>query len=104
VCRLISIASSAATDAAGHPQKGSEGRRRRRAMGKVRHTVTLVFPSRAHKEHFLGQLSDGWGENVVGLKWPRNVDLYDAAEVRVSNFGEYWEHWKRMKKLYPEGR
>ena len=65
---------------------------------KPKHTVTLVFPSRQHKEHFLGQLSDGWGENLVELRWPRDVDLFDAPSVRVSNFGEWWEHDKRMRK------
>ncbi len=33
-------------------------------------TLTLHFKSEAEKREFMGQLSDGWGENHVMLDWP----------------------------------
>ncbi len=66
---------------------------------KPKHEVTLTFRSREHKEYFLGQLSDGWGENVVSLQWPRNVPLYEAPMVRVTPIGDVWEHHKRIRPL-----
>lgn len=68
--------------------------------------VTLCFKNKAHKHHFLGQLSDGWGENYVSLDWGWNVDgkafnekakftgnsldLYDAELVTVHCIDEYF--------------
>lgn len=45
--------------------------------------VELRFRTRAAREYFLGQLSDGWGENVVMLDWPEGGDLKDASTVNV---------------------
>ena len=43
--------------------------------------VTLVFEDERQKEEFLGQLSDGWGEQWVDLHW--QGDLFEAVEVSV---------------------
>lgn len=32
--------------------------------------VTLGFRNDEERRKFMGQLSDGWGENYVSLKWP----------------------------------
>ena len=65
---------------------------------KVVHEVTLRFPSASHKDYFLGQLSDGWGENIVYLTW--RGDLKTAKVVGVRNFGEDWEHHLKMRRKY----
>lgn len=39
-------------------------------MSDERPTVTLRFKSEHAKEFFMGQLSDGWGENHCNLRWP----------------------------------
>lgn len=65
------------------------------------HEVTLRFPSARHKDYFLGQLSDGWGENVVDLAW--KGDLKTASVVTVTNHGEYWEHHLKMRRKYRWG-
>ena len=70
-------------------------------MPRKVHEVTLRFPSAKHKEYFLGQLSDGWGENMVDLRWAAGVDVTKAKTVTVTNQGEYWEHHLRMLKKYP---
>lgn len=31
--------------------------------------VTLVFSTDEEKQEFMNQLSDGWGENYVSLRW-----------------------------------
>jgi hypothetical protein len=67
---------------------------------KTVHEVTLRFPSALHKKYFLGQLSDGWGENVVDLTWPSSVDLAESMTVRVKNMGEYWDHFLKMRAKY----
>lgn len=72
-----------------------------------RHLITLEFKSAFDKKYFLGQLSDGWGENLVMLKWPKGKSLMsckveDAIYVDPS-IDEYYEHARghkaRMKKL-----
>lgn len=53
-------------------------------------TVTLRFKSEYAKRYFLGQLSDGWGENHVDLKWGRtDLDKAKVVDVRVfSDWGD----------------
>lgn len=52
--------------------------------------VTLVFKNDEQKEFFMGQLSDGWGENECSLKW--QGDFHDAAEYEVDpTISEYWD-------------
>jgi hypothetical protein len=65
---------------------------------KAVHEVTLRFPSAFHKDYFLGQLSDGWGENLVYLTW--RGDMKTAKVVGVRNFGDYWEHALKMRRKY----
>jgi len=52
-------------------------------------TVMLRFKSDYAKSFFLGQLSDGWGENHVGLIWNRRVDLDRAKVVDVSVYSDW---------------
>jgi hypothetical protein len=60
----------------------------------TKHKVVLVFDTELEKDYFLGQLSDGWGENEVYLDWPENVEMADAEEIHVENCGENWEYNK----------
>jgi hypothetical protein len=48
-------------------------------------SVILNFKSKEEKARFLGQLSDGWGENFVDLSWDKG-DLADAQVVQVEVF------------------
>jgi hypothetical protein len=66
--------------------------------------VTFEFPSDEAKNWFLGQLSDGLGENEVRLEWPGGVPLYDAPLVRVRPDGDLWDHHLRMKAKYGDLR
>ena len=45
--------------------------------------VTLRFPSEYAKDYFLGQLSDGWGENVVHLDWDGRRNMKDCPIIDV---------------------
>jgi len=45
--------------------------------------VILTFDSVDQKNHFMGQLSDGWGENFVGLKPLNGKSFYEADEFCV---------------------
>jgi hypothetical protein len=44
------------------------------------HEITLRFRSEADKEEFMGQLSDGWGENVCQLFWSDDK-TFDETKV-----------------------
>jgi hypothetical protein len=47
--------------------------------------VTLEFKDEREKEYFLGQLSDGWGENYVELDWDSSKgNLEKASTVMVT--------------------
>jgi hypothetical protein len=61
-----------------------------------RHRITLEFKSAFDKRYFLGQLSDGLGENLVDLKWPKGKDLTackveDVIHVDPAN-DDYYEY------------
>lgn len=56
--------------------------------------VTLVFRSSFEREAFMGQLSDGWGENYCGLAWSGDFD--ESTEFRVSLNDE---DLKRARKI-----
>lgn len=60
--------------------------------------VTLVFDNDEARDWFLGQLSDGFGENDVVLEYAGA--LYAAKEIRVIPAGEAWEHARRMNAKY----
>lgn len=66
-------------------------------------SITLTFPDDAHRRFFVGQMTDGLGENHFDIDWdggPKNdIDASAAPELKVRCMGEYWEHYKRMKKL-----
>ena len=55
-------------------------------MAKKSLSVTLHFKTKPAKDYFLGQLSDGWGENVVDLDWPSGRSLKHAPDVIVTVF------------------
>lgn len=46
--------------------------------------VTLEFENQAERDEFMGQLSDGWGENFVSLTWDElrwhNEETHDYTE------------------------
>jgi hypothetical protein len=50
--------------------------------------ITLRFKSDYAKSFFLGQLSDGWGENGCSLKWGR-TELDRAKVVDVAVFSDW---------------
>lgn len=53
--------------------------------------LTLRFRSEHEKSEFLGQLSDGWGENFVGLEWEgESLDTSDPVCVEVLDEIEDW--------------
>ena len=60
------------------------------------HAVTLRFRSRSERETFMGQLSDGWGENECSMEWPEGVDLDDAEEGYVIPNEEQVDHAVRF--------
>lgn len=61
--------------------------------------ATLRFKTDEDKQEFMGQLSDGWGENWVSLDWGHpNVSFEEATvfdvevfDVRDEMFGGYSE-------------
>lgn len=67
-------------------------------MRKPKHSVTLTFRSEEQKQYFLGQLSDGLGENHFSLEWPHALDLFDAESVKVTACGELWDHHKKTRR------
>lgn len=66
-------------------------------------SITLRFKSQAAKDYFLGQLSDGWGENEVDLEWgdDKNTPLTHAIkEIRVTVY-EYGT-WNEVIEAKPK--
>lgn len=45
--------------------------------------VTLRFKTPRAKQYFMGQLSDGWGENVCGLKWDHSIKFEKCSVFQV---------------------
>jgi hypothetical protein len=50
--------------------------------------VTLSFRSKDQREEFMSQLSDGWGEPYVGLKWLEGIPFDEATQFFVEVFEE----------------
>lgn len=50
-------------------------KRKVKSAKKATNKVTLMFDSKQEKDYFLGQLSDGWGEKWVDLKFI-DTDIY----------------------------
>lgn len=46
-------------------------------------SVKLTFRSEAEREWFIGQLTDGFGENECDIKWKGNMDAHLADELLV---------------------
>lgn len=68
--------------------------------------VTLTFPTEEAKRWFLGQLSDGFGENHVDLRVgstrAAESKLYLASEILVTPAGDVWEHHQRLRREHPD--
>jgi hypothetical protein len=52
-------------------------------------SVTFTFDSEEDKSDFLGQLSDGFGENYVTMTY-NGVSMDDAAEIHIELIEEDW--------------
>jgi hypothetical protein len=48
-------------------------------------SVTLHFENEDEKNYFLGQLSDGFGENYVEIRPMGNLDFYSSHTFRITN-------------------
>lgn len=48
--------------------------------------VTLRFKTEAARDYFMGQLADGWGENVCYLDWDEDLDFRDVHWFDVTPF------------------
>lgn len=59
--------------------------------------VTFVFNSQEEREHFMGGLSDGWGENYVDLEWDGDFD--QATHFNVSLGQDELDEMDRRKLL-----
>lgn len=46
-------------------------------------TIKFNFIDDEEAREFLGQLSDGWGENYVSLDWEGDFDKADTFDVMV---------------------
>ncbi len=59
-------------------------------MSKI---VVLTFDNTDERNKFMGQLSDGWGENVVDLEWDweSGVEFVDCDVFHVTNTWDYDE-------------
>ena len=62
--------------------------------------VTLDFETWEARAFLMGQLSDGFGENHIDMKWRGDFDRARVFHVRPG--GELWEHHQRIRALYPE--
>lgn len=52
-------------------------------------SITLYFDSEEQKSDFLGQLSDGFGENYVDITWDvKEGDLQHATVAKVRVFDQ----------------
>lgn len=62
------------------------------------HRVTLCFRNGRERDWFMGQLSDGFGENECELKWARGKTLGEVREVDVKvpplTAKELLKHWR----------
>lgn len=63
--------------------------------------VTLAFCSDAERRYFMGQLSDGWGENHCDFEWPwrSGVDFHEAELVAVKLPPEELSEMRRHERL-----
>ena len=59
--------------------------------------VSLIFRNDDEKQWFLGQLSDGFGEDHVLLRY--DGDLYTTALVDVEVSSDAYDHHLRMKNF-----
>lgn len=50
-------------------------------------TISLTFKNKSEKDHFLGQMSDGWGENYVNIKsCDPKKDFYKETDFTIAVF------------------
>jgi hypothetical protein len=55
-------------------------------MAKAKHQspkVTFHFRSKRERDYFMGQLSDGWGENRVDLLWDFQRKFHDCTDFKI---------------------
>lgn len=71
-------------------------------MKPRRRTITLRFKDHEQLDYFMGQLSDGWGENRCGMKWTGDLSNVRVVDVDPTVDTELWDHHERMKALWPE--
>lgn len=61
--------------------------------------VTFGFRNKEERDAWLGQLSDGWGENLTRLEWDYKAgDLHDAKLVGVRLSAEDAEILRHQKR------
>jgi hypothetical protein len=70
-------------------------------MKKPKPQVTFTFRNKAERDYFMGQLSDGWGENKVELKWPwrKGVEFEDCTEFGIELAPDELDELKRHQEL-----
>lgn len=59
--------------------------------------IELRFKTEAETDYFIGQLFDGIGENHFDSKFVGA----DRDVIAVRPMGEYWEHHKKMRRMFP---
>jgi len=61
-------------------------------------SITLHFKSKADRDEFMGQLSDGWGEEhcVLYWRWQDGITFEDATEFDVVVLGRLDEQFDEM--------
>lgn len=66
------------------------------------YTITLRFASAKARDWYIGQLSDGFGENEAEMDFTGyESHRPDGGTIAVRPSGDAWEHHLRMVKLYP---
>ena len=58
--------------------------------------VRFRFRNEEEKDFFMGQLCDGWGENLVNLKWEGNFDEAEVFDVDPTVDEDLWNHHRRF--------
>lgn len=62
--------------------------------------VTLVFKNEFDRDYFMGQLSDGFGENECDLACEGDFD--EATRFTVTPFGDAYDHQVKLRREHPE--
>jgi hypothetical protein len=66
-----------------------------------KHRVTLKFKSKAQRDWFIGQLTDGFGENECETSWSKGINACDADEINVDvTRNETFQHHRRVRRSF----